>query len=68
MPVADFKQFRTEVLRDPSLQQSLSGGGSKTEFVTRVVEAGAERGFQFTADDVVEAMRASKAEWVLRWI
>lgn len=68
MPSAEFEQFRIKVLQDPSLQQSLTGSGSKAEFVTRVVEAGAERGFQFTAEDVIEAMRANQAEWVLRWI
>lgn len=64
----DFEEFRKEVLRDPSLQQRLFGLGSREEFIGRVVEAGAERGFEFTGVEVEEALGASHAEWVLRWI
>jgi hypothetical protein len=68
MQFAEFEQFRMEVLRDPALQQRLIGLGSRKEFVKRVVETGAERGFEFTGADVEAAMQASHAEWVLRWV
>lgn len=68
MAFADFEKFRIEVLRDPSLREGLFGLQSKDEFVKRVVEAGAERGFEFTSGDVEEALRASQSEWVLRWV
>jgi hypothetical protein len=64
----DFEEFRQEVLRDPSLQQRLFGLGSKEDFVRTVVGAGSELGFEFTAVEVEEALRAAHAEWVLRWV
>lgn len=66
--MSDFEKFRTEVLRDLSLQQKLIGPGSQEDFVRRVVETGAEYGFVFSVEDVEEAMRSGHAEWVLRWV
>jgi hypothetical protein len=68
MPLAEFERFRMEVLSEPSLQQRFIGLESKEEFAARLVESGAERGFEFTASDVEEALRASRSEWVLRWV
>lgn len=68
MAFADFEKFRIEVLRDRVLQQRLFGLKPKEEFVKRVVEAGAERGFEFTGGDVEEALRASLGDWMLRWV
>jgi predicted ribosomally synthesized peptide with nif11-like leader len=68
MPSPDLEQFRREVLLDPSLQEKLRNLGSTPEFVQAVVEAGAARGFEFSADDVGEAIRAGHRVWLERWI
>lgn len=68
MPFADFEQFRKEVLSDPCLQEKLRDTYDKTEFTALVVKTGAERGFEFNADDVAEAIRVSYDEWILRWV
>jgi predicted ribosomally synthesized peptide with nif11-like leader len=62
------EQFCSEVLLDPSLQEKLRNIGSTPEFVQRVVEAGASRGFEFSAADVSEAIRAGHRVWLERWI
>lgn len=68
MASSDLEQFCSEVLLDPSLQEKLRNLGSTPEFVQRVVEAGASRGFEFSADDVREAVRAGHRVWLERWI
>jgi hypothetical protein len=62
-----FEQFRSLVLKEPMLQKEvryLTGD----EFVVRVVELGADDGFEFTTDDVLAAMRENKRLWIERWI
>jgi predicted ribosomally synthesized peptide with nif11-like leader len=68
MPSPDLEQFCSEVLLDPSLQEKLRNIRSTPEFVQRVVEAGASRGFEISADDVREAIRAGHRVWLERWI
>jgi hypothetical protein len=68
MPSPDLEQFCSEVLLDPSLQEKLRNLRSTPEFIQRVVEAGAARGFEFSAADVGEAIRAGHRVWLERWI
>ena len=68
MPSPALEQFCGEVLLDPSLQEKLRDLGSTPDFIRRVVETGASRGFEFSADDVREAIRAGHRAWLERWI
>lgn len=68
MPSQDLEQFCREVLLDPSLQGEVRGLGSSDDFIERVVGLGAERGFEFSAADVKDAMRAGYSVWLVRWI
>lgn len=68
MSQKQFEQFRKCVLEDLSLQKKLRAFTSRDRFVDRVVKLGAERGFQFTEEDVREAMRACRRDWMERWI
>jgi hypothetical protein len=68
MSQENFEQFRNLVLEDLSLQKELRAFTLRDVFIARVVQSGAERGFQFTAEDVVEAMNASRRAWIERWI
>ena len=68
MSQTGFEQFRLVVLGDNALQAKLRVLEDKEEFISNVVETGVELGFEFTAADVEEAMRASHSEWILRWV
>lgn len=68
MSQENFEQFRNIVLEDLSLQKQLRAFTREDRFIVRVVKLGAERGFQFTYEDVKEAMRASRRAWIERWI
>lgn len=68
MSSPDLEKFCSEVLLDPSLQENLRSLGSIPDFIERVVETGASRGFEFSADDVREAIRAGHRVWLERWI
>ena len=68
MSQEQFEQFRNVVLEDVSLQKRLRNFTRYDRFIARVVRLGAERGFEFTADDVLEAINASRRSWIERWI
>ncbi|MGC2236230.1 MAG: Nif11-like leader peptide family natural product precursor [Pyrinomonadaceae bacterium] len=68
MSQENFEQFRNVVLEDLSLQKQLRAFTKRDIFIARVVKLGAERGFQFTAEDVEEAMNANRRDWIERWI
>lgn len=68
MSQESFEQFRDLVLEDLSLQEKLRGFVERDVFVLRVVEAGAALGFEFTVEDVREAMNANRRAWIERWI
>ncbi|HEY0426268.1 MAG TPA: Nif11-like leader peptide family natural product precursor [Pyrinomonadaceae bacterium] len=68
MSQENFEKFRQIVLEDLPLQESLRGFTERDEFVARVVETGAARGIEFTAEDVWEAMRENRRVWIERWI
>ena len=60
--------FRDMVLDDPSLQEKLLATADVDLFAALTVALGAERGLRFSADDVHEALRASRRVWLERWI
>jgi hypothetical protein len=68
MSQKDFEQFRQLVLEDISLQKRLRNITRRHTFAARAVKLGAERGFQFTAQDVYEALGEWRRLWIERWI
>lgn len=68
MSQEQFEQFRKIVLEDLSLQKQLRSFTRYDRFVARVVKLSAERGFEFTADEVLEEIKASRRLWIERWI
>lgn len=68
MSQEQFEQFRQLVLDDLSLQRELQGFAERDTFAQRAVELGAARGLHFTAEDVIETIRASRREWSERSI
>ena len=68
MSQEQFEQFRQVVLQDVTLQKRLRNFTRYDRFIARVVKLGAERGFEFTADEVLEAINASRRSWIERWL
>ena len=68
MPSSSFEQFRQIVFDDGELQSELRDIVVTNEFVARVVEVGAARGFDFSAEDVVQAMNEGRRAWIERGI
>lgn len=64
----EFEKFRHLVLQDSLLQEELRGFVERAEFVNRVVELGMSHGFEFTADDVEDAIKVNRRAWIERWI
>jgi predicted ribosomally synthesized peptide with nif11-like leader len=68
MSLENFEQFRQLVLRDKALQQQLRGATERDGLVALAQQLGAERGYSFTSEDVLEALRARQREWIERWM
>jgi predicted ribosomally synthesized peptide with nif11-like leader len=68
MSQEQFEEFRKVVLEDLVLQEQIRIFNERESFILRVVELGAERGFDFTGETVREAMRDARREWIERWI
>jgi len=68
MSQEQFEKFRQVVLEDLSLQKQLRAFTERDSFVDRVVKFGAEGGFQFTEEDVREAMRTGRRDWMEKWV
>ena len=68
MSAKNFEQFRQIVLQDLPLQNELQQINEREAFISRVIKIGAERGFDFDAENVAEAMRESRRAWIERWI
>ncbi len=68
MSLEKLEPFSQLVLSDMSLQEKLRDITDREEFVARVAELGAEHGFEFTSEDVVEALRERNRTWLERWI
>jgi hypothetical protein len=50
------------------LQKELQNIPERDVFIARVVELGAQSGFEFTAGEVLEMMRENQRTWIERWI
>lgn len=61
-------RFRQHVLTDRQLQEQLRGMTDLQEFISSVVCRGKERGFEFTCEDVKEALTAGRRSWIERGI
>ncbi len=61
-------QFRGVIFSDVSLQEKLREMADREEFVRTVVKLGSESGFDFTADEVENALRAGRRVWIERWL
>jgi hypothetical protein len=64
----NFERFRLLVLRETALQEELRGITDREAFMDRVVQLGAAHDCEFTAAEVVEAMRSAHRAWLERWI
>ncbi len=65
---ASLEHFRKVVLDDEDLLDRLRQSWNKKAFVALAVDLGRERGFNFTAGDVEEALREARRTWLERWI
>jgi EAL domain-containing protein (putative c-di-GMP-specific phosphodiesterase class I) len=63
-----FAEFRCLVLADLDLQKRFQGITEREAIVKSIIELGAEKGLEITAEDVAEAMRQSRRRWHERWI
>ncbi len=63
-----FDQFRQLVLGDTSLQERLRRETDRDRFIELVTRIGAEAGYLFTRDDVVDEMRLARLTWLERGI
>jgi predicted ribosomally synthesized peptide with nif11-like leader len=68
MPRESLEQFRLLVLEDATLQEHLRQTTDRETFIMLIIESGAERGFDFTAEEVREALYASRRAWLERWV
>lgn len=64
----DFEQFRQMVLQQKNLQEKLSVISDKEEFYKSVMELGRENGFDFTIENIREALMKNQRAWIERWI
>lgn len=60
------QQFKRLVLGDGALAALLHAEDDRERFAAVVVRLGAERGFTFTREEVEEAMREARRDWVRR--
>lgn len=64
----DFEQFRQMVLQQKNLQEKLCDISDKEEFYKSVMKLGRENGFNFTIENIREAMMKNQRAWIERWI
>ena len=65
---ASFERFRTMVLSDPSLFEKLRAALTSDELARNAVDLGRERGCEFEAADVHEALASARRSWMERRI
>ena len=65
---ASLERFRQIVLDDASLLDRLRQTWNRRAFITLAVQLGRERGCDFTAADVEDALREARRVWLERWI
>ena len=61
-------QFCALILADAELQARLWQTSARADFIKLVVRLGAERGYEFTADDVEAALQTGRRAWLERWV
>lgn len=62
------EQFKQVVLGDPLLAAALREETDRERFAALAVRLGAERGYEFTAEEVRKAMREARRAWLERWM
>ena len=62
------EQFYRLVFDEPVLQEQLKAISSREEFVMLMVRLGAERGCDFTREEVESALQTARRVWIERWI
>jgi hypothetical protein len=62
------EQFCLLVLRDSMLQNQLKGLADRDEFIKKLIETGAQAGFEISRADVENQMRENRKLWNERWI
>jgi len=67
-PQESFDRFCQIVFEDLALQEQLREETDKGRFAALLVQRGKERGYNFGAEVVEEALRASRLAWFQRWI
>lgn len=68
MSLVDFERFREIVFADKSLQRELYEIEQPDRFAERIKELAVERSLTVGDDDIQEAMRQARKEWIERWI
>jgi hypothetical protein len=68
MSLENLEKFQLFVWQNPALQKELQNIPERDVFIARVVELGAQSGFEFTAGEVLEMMRENQRTWIERWI
>jgi len=68
MSLPSLDEFRQLVLREPTLQRRLSEPTDLGQFLELVLREGKEHGFDFTPEDLRQALNASRRAWLERWI
>lgn len=66
MPHESLEQFRRIVLEETALQEKFLAVPESVEFRTLVIKLGTERGYDFTVDDIEDALRINRRAWVER--
>ena len=56
------------MLADRELHAQLRATANEDEFIALAVRLGAERGYDFTAPTVQEAVREKRRAWLERWL
>ncbi len=67
MSQTSLEQFQHLVLHDPRLQEHLRETLDKPAFIARMLQLGAERGYEFTAEEIEAALASARRAWTLRW-
>jgi hypothetical protein len=63
-----FDAFRRAVLADQGLQEKLRDIEDPAMFIEQVLALGQAQGCVFTAEDVRNALQASRRAWIERWL
>ena len=63
MSESDLEKFRAHVFDDPALQSQLRDVSEVERFVEICVALGDQQGLQFTREEILEALRASRSSW-----